>query len=368
MLTATTYEKIADLPALSDVWEQLSVADSKATLFNSFAWIESWIRCYWLDTYSLRITIVSYGNEAVALVPIYFNSRFGKWMLLATGEPEQEEIASEYTDILLSDSCLERDSVLEKILEILKPLSKEGLLFRNCLDSSRIFQLASQLGRTAFRKTGSVFQLDLNRPFNEILSTYSRNHRKKTREILNRFNANSRLDFQPPSSDGYLLHWKALRKLHSDDWGSRGKPGAFAMDRFNEFHNYLRINHPEVTPLFATLTIDTHPIAINFYYQFGNFVHFYQSGINKTMYGNLSPGILLHTLCIRHFSETPIQYDFMKGPLRETYKEKFCSRGGFFCDVEIFGNGMRGLPGYWKAAIRQILRKLRNRALKDRRI
>jgi len=338
LLKAIVHTGISDFYDLQDSWNQVFENSPESTFFNSFAWTESWIFCYWKPVYSAHIVVILQNGEPVALLPFYFNVDYRKWMLLGTGEPESGEVATEYVDFLVSSKLEDKDEIDRIISKELEPLLNRGIEIRNCMASSHIYRFAKLYKNSVFRRCGSKFQLNLNASFDEILQSFSKNHRKKTREILNRFSNRPELTFLPPCEKNFEENWSLLQELHTHDWQRKGKPGAFYAESFDKFHRHMYRNYPEIKQLFASLKFNDKPIAVNFYYEFRNVLYYYQSGSDKQQYGQLSPGILLHTLCIDSLCNELLVYDFLKGPLGTTYKEKFTSRGENFYNITMYGS------------------------------
>ena len=353
MLKSTIYTKLSDIPGLRESWDSILAEDPTSTVFNSFAWIDSWIHCYWQAGYSLRISIIHNNNQPVALLPLYFNNNHGKWMILATGEAEESEISTEYADFIISEDQANQDPVDQVILSELKHLAKNGFEFSNCLASSHVYRFANFFKNSIYRTNGNRFELDLNVTFEDLMQSFSKNHRKKTREILNRYKANQGITFTQLSEKMFTQNWDTLRELHTLDWQRRGKTGAFSTPFFSAFHHYMHEKYPEVKQLFALIKFNDTPIAVNHYYRFRDYFHFYQSGSDKQQFARLSPGILLHTLCIESLCENQQVYDFMMGPIGPTYKEKFCQRGEKLHNITIYGNG---LGQFVKCRVTRLLR------------
>lgn len=331
----------SDFSELKDDWDRLSKTDKHASLFSSFAWIDSWLHHYWSEEYKLHVVLIKENLSLVAILPFYFNPAQNTLMFLGSGEPEDREVSSEYLDILLDDSVVATETLYSFIADYMGSLSQCTFAFSNCISSSHIFRITLLLKRNLIRATGKRFSIELPKSIDSIYDNFSVNQRKKARLIVNRFNKNEGLHFHSVTSKGYNYLWQSLNNLHTHDWNSRGKPGAFSHPVFSQFHEFLHNKYPDTPQLFCYLTLDGKIIAINHYYRFKNTLYFYCAGTSKASIPNLSPGLLLHMLCLSDLSDQTLVYDLMKGSLTGSYKEKFCDHSGYFYSITIYGDGIK---------------------------
>ncbi|MBL4574586.1 MAG: GNAT family N-acetyltransferase [Opitutaceae bacterium] len=355
MLSKSTISDISELDRLKATWNSLASADPRARLCNSFSWVESWIQYYWVPDYILLVVVIKAGDRPVALLPLYFNTYHNKVMFLGAGEPEQSEVASEYLDFLIDAGSLDQGIIYSFIIDHHNSLSRSTFEFTNCLDSSHVVHIAKSLTAVHYRVTGKRFQIDLGKRFEEISKNFSKNHRKKSREIFNRFNNSKDLEFHSLPDENFERNWEILRSLHTQDWLSRGKLGAFSDTAFNQFHKHMYDNHPDVKQFFFSLTRGGKTISINHYYQFKDTVYFYATGSDKANNKSLSPGILLHNLCIASLSGQQLVYDFMKGAINGSYKQKFCKSSGCFYTITIYSQDFPGKIRYFVHKIKRAL-------------
>ena len=360
MLTTSTHTDIKEFKQLENHWNTLFVSNPNATLFNSFEWIENWIHHYWISNYSLKITIVYDNEDATALLPLYLNRRDNRIRFLGSGEPECCEVASEYLDFLLNMNYTEQHSIHRFIADFLQSNYSAPIELVNCLGSSHAFQISENCRNSIRVPSGKRYQINLNDQFEGISSCFSKNYKKKSNQILNRFDKSESLKFEKLLTENYEAHWLTLKKLHTEDWVSRGKPGAFADEKFNSFHNRMHKFYPQIEQVFYILSDNNEAISINLYYKFNNTFYFYATGSNKS-YGALSPGLLLHSLCIRSLAGEQFLYDFMKGALKKSYKQKFCKSDGVFNSITIFNCKSSGRVRHLLSQLKSCYSKLKYR-------
>lgn len=346
---------------MESTWRLLGDRDSNANLFNSFEWIECWIEHYWQPDYRLNLVLIEAGESVLALLPLYFNPEKNALMFLGTGEAETAEVASEYLDFLVDPGNVTETDLLDFIAGYLQSLSVYNFLFVNCLHTSLVFSVTQRLKRRVFELSGLQFRLFLNKTFDELAGGFSRNFQKKSREIINRFNKTEGLQFHPLSNEQFEQNWARLRDLHTRNWRDKGRLGAFHAEVFNTFHQRMHERHPAIAQQFAALYSGDTPIAINHYYEYRGAYYFYLTGAEKDQYARISPGLLLHTLCIRQLSGSNYWYDFLKGSLRGSYKAKFCKSSGEFFTIKVFARGPFNTLRYIRALIRARWKQLEPR-------
>ncbi len=347
-----------DISSLEPTWRLLGDKDSGANLFNSFEWIECWLEHYWQPDYRLNLVLVETNNSVVALLPIYFNPQQNALMFLGTGEAETAEVASEYLDFLIDASNVTEKDLLDFIAGYLQSLSGYNFLFVNCLRTSHVFKVCERMKRNVFELSGLQFRLLLDKPFDELAAGFSKNFQKKSREIINRFNKADGLRYQPLSNEQFEQNWTRLRDLHTRNWNEKGRPGAFQADVFNAFHMSMHERYPAISQHFAALYSGETAIAINHYYEYRDAYYFYLTGAEKDQYARISPGLLLHTLCIRQLSGMHYWYDFLKGSARASYKAKFCSSTEAFFTIKVFAGNPFNFLRYLRALLRARLKVL----------
>ena len=339
----SSIEEFYDLEA---VWQGLSANNSELSLFNSFAWNESWIRCYWTNYYELNVVIIESSNQVVAILPLYRNKKEKSLLFLATGEPEFSEVSSEYLDFIVEAE--KKDELYQYIADYLVACDVSYIGFVNCASGSHVLSVSALIPMKVVVKTGRKFRMKLSSEFDSNNVGVSIRQKKNNRQLLNRFENVDELSCEVYKIDEYAKRWEALKGLHQKDWKSRGCDGALISREFNDFHQYMHDNYQEITQLFSSLSFDGEVISIHHYYKYKNILYFYLTGTLKSTHRRLSPGMMLHLLCLANLTGEETCYDFMKGGSQASYKEKFCEAEGGFYSITIFCAGLVGRASFYR--------------------
>jgi CelD/BcsL family acetyltransferase involved in cellulose biosynthesis len=342
MYKTTIVDALGQCDDLADSWHEL-LADSKnPTVFNTFAWARCWLQVYWEPDYTLRIILVYDSEKLVALLPLYIQRKTGTCWVIGSGEPEAEEVASEYLDFIVRENHLQSAGLADCIKEQLEILGKYRLILVNCCASSYAASLLMNHRRAIHDVSGAVYKLPIQDSFANTAATFSKNQLRKARQCLSRFNAGPTIEYLSFHSDNFLDDWNTLQTLHQKDWTARGQNGAFHSARFSRFHHLMNVEHPEIEQAFAAVRKDSETLAIHHFYVFGGNYYFYLAGTEKTRESRLSPGLLLHVLAMQELSGKAVTYDFLKGSTPNSYKAKFCRPGDEFYTITLFENTIRG--------------------------
>jgi CelD/BcsL family acetyltransferase involved in cellulose biosynthesis len=344
MLAVRTVQTLAEWQALEPVWQALVKSDSRVTLCNTWEWNDAWVQQFWQPHFEFRIFIVERRNaqsvEALALLPLYRNRKTAEVLMLGTGEPEASEVASEYLDLLLDESRSAMAEIAPLLLSALQALRCSALRFLNCLASSRLLQLVATLPRADKTVTGRQYGIALSQSLAEVMQQFSYKQRKNGQLLLNRFDKNPALTCEILIDADASAPWQQLQQLHQSDWTARQKQGAFASADFIRFHELLQQRGETLQARFAVLRHEQEILAIHYYYQFREWLYYYQSGTVKDRFQQYSPGKMLHMLAFRQLAGSGLYYDFMKGAVQGGYKAAMCPEGELFYQVVIYGGGV----------------------------
>ncbi len=100
------------LTAITQQWQRLVDQSSDLSPFSSPQWVLTWYKNYWQNDWELSIYAGYINNELVVILPCYIqhSPKFPYLKLmypLGQGEPEEEEISSEYCDVIVSPKVTE---------------------------------------------------------------------------------------------------------------------------------------------------------------------------------------------------------------------------------------------------------------------
>ncbi|WP_185968016.1 GNAT family N-acetyltransferase [Thalassotalea sp. PS06] len=312
------------------------------SFFLDFTWLNTWWHTYAGENDHLYIVLLFEGDSLRAIAPFYIKDHTLR--LIGTGEAEQEEVASEYLDIICSPQHFDvvGTALADVIMDCLfrhhqtsapycqKPTTQaKDIVLNNYLESSCLARFAKSMGRFFFhisRCVGTSYTCQLPASQDEFHQQLSPSFKKKLKRHQNQWRrANSgqweRYRYLSEFDQGFAH----LSRLHQLRWQSQGKQGVFSEPRFVDFHQQfmrqaLMNNWLELWVLFARGQAISAIYAITY----NETCYFYQSGLDTDFKPNLSPGFLSHFLLIENCIERQIKYyDFMKGARENSYKQSF---------------------------------------------
>lgn len=359
MYTTTVVDSVAQFERLESEWNELLAQSRNPTVFNTFAWASCWLQVYCQPHFSLKIIRVETGDKLVALLPLYIQNETRTCWFIGSGEPEAEEVASEYLDFIIHRDHAESAELASCISAQLEALRRYRLEFWCCVANSYVAKLLRSHRRARLFISGAVYKLAIQDSFAATSRAFSKNQLKNARQYINRFNAAPELEYVAFHNRDYYTDWQTLRSLHQQDWTARGKNGAFHSERFSRFHALMHSTQPQIRQAFVALKHQGDTLAIHHFYIYGGHYCFYVGGTEKKRESRLSPGLMLHVLAMQELSGEKAIYDFMRGSTGDNYKAKFCPRGELFYDITVFEHSMGGTCRLWLARFRQFARTLR---------
>lgn len=309
----------SELIDLLPKWQKLSKICANYNLFSDPLWITSWLSTYWQKNWHLKVLTIRYKEELIAIIPLYyqFDNVFftvKKLYPLGQGEPENQEISSEYLDILIHPEL--KSEVYPFIVQWISNLKFDFFNWKALVVES--------LGTKLLEK--APYHLEITEATRYIVhnkywlfSNLSKNMRSRYRRGLNQLDKLNGEMIWVKQSD-FDLYWTKMKLFHQHRWQEKNKKGAFCSDEFNKFHTKFRNKSPKNVAMSAIL-INNSPIAIHYYFSDATTLYFYQSGWDEAEYSHLSPGMLLHLWSIKNNHKT--YYDFMMGKKHDSYKAKF---------------------------------------------
>tara|TARA_R110001599_G_scaffold79463_3_gene215308 strand:- start:14697 stop:15851 length:1155 start_codon:yes stop_codon:yes gene_type:complete len=332
-----TITNIEQAKLLENEWRILTEknAEIKTDLqcFMSWEWLSQWLETYQDYILNLKIICVLYHDEVVAIAPFYISAT-NTWgvtqkalSFIATNEPEQCEVASEFIDIAYS--ILHKEKISELLSEQLiklnnitkfsfKDLNKNALMYMVCQ------KIKAKMITYEEEVVGYQFINDINNP-----PQYSVSFLKKKKRILNKFEkiGNSKYCQFVIAKDAIqaLKLYEKLVELHLQRWQQRNKPGVFSNNYFYEFHRNFIINcFKKGMIVLSAIQIENKIISVNYSIKWHNTLFFYQSGIDELHKPNVSPGLLNHLLLINYCEKQKIEcYNLLKSSKIHDYKGQF---------------------------------------------
>ncbi|MEO6420924.1 MAG: GNAT family N-acetyltransferase [Polyangiaceae bacterium] len=335
---ALTIKRVYDdaaLDALVPAWrELLGRAENPVTAITPL-WLGAWWRTFGtVDKRALRALSFWDGERLIGFAPLlarFTRHRgvipFRRIELVGTGEDEANEICSDYAGVVVEAGSEARVAeALAGALEGPAFATWDELVF-DMMDGRSKFPEAFRKALTA---TGAQVALEQcgGCPYVPLPATFEAYLKKldtRSRYLVNR--ALRELD-KWAGEDGWRLHRastveelatgkRALVDLHREQWAKRGKGGAFAGERFRQFHDEVMLEllrGVDGSLDLLWLTVRDRPVAALYNIVHANVVSLYQSGRTDDVPNGLRIGTAMNALAIRDAIEKGrFEYDFLNG-------------------------------------------------------
>lgn len=345
-----------ELAALQPEWDALLESTPVRTLCLSWDWLYNWWRVYGkTERTQLRVLVIRAGARLVGLAPFILQRERGPGGLelrvlrfAGTGEPEAEEAASEYLDIVALPPY--QEAVAGAVWSWLDGEEPEWDVarFDDLLDASdmwrRIVPRARAGGRMVRTQTrGTRYCVDLPACWDDYLRQLSSGGAKRmlyARRRLAREAHDVQFTAAAPGDTEAALN--ELVRLHAARWAAKGKAGAFAGARFKAFHERLLASLlPRRQVRLYRLQVDGRTIAALYNLRHGDTEYFYQTGFDLA-WAKYSPGFIAIGRAIEQaITDGMRRYDFMKGK-DSSYKAAFGCRESPMYAVYLFSPNARG--------------------------
>ncbi len=350
-MTAEVIRDPQALEALSGEWSDLLAASDQTSPSMSPTWIAAWWRVFGnQEGRELRAVAFRDGRRLVGLAPLCAHRVWSRpgvptWRLdlVPSGEPEADEILSDYLSVVAERGHEQR--VADSLGELLRSggLGRwdELMLPRMSTDSVIVSLLGAALeraGKVYFEITGGSPYIPLPATWDQYLARLSGSRRRLVKTSLRDFEkwCGGRSELQVARTAPELeTGLRVLRELHEQRWREAGKSGAFASPLFNAFHADVMprlLARGELELMW--LTANDQSIAATYNVIWNGTVQFYQSGRRMDLPRELRPGVVLHALAIRRAIELKRrEYDFLAGGSR--YKTDLALAVRPLCSLQV---------------------------------
>ena len=335
-LSWSIVSSLRPLEELAGAWRELLSRSGSDEPMLSPDWLLPWWRKFGGEGgRELRVGVAYRGDVLVGLVPLLarwhwyaLGIPFRRLELLGTGEPEQDEVCSEYLDVIAERGVEEEliaslaDALTRGVFGSWDELVLGGMNGTSALPGL----LAAELRRRD--APSSLEEIDVARfiPLPATWEAYLQGLPATSRYLVNR----SLRDFESWAGDGFELHTvtsraelalgrRVLLALHGSRWGEEG---AFASPRFDAFHE-------EVMPALldrgaldlSWMCARGEPVAALYNLRWRGKIYSYQCGRRLDVPREIRPGIVMHAHAIRGAIEAGMrEYDFLGGASQ--YKRK----------------------------------------------
>jgi len=167
---------------------------------------------------------------------------------------------------------------------------------------------------------------DLRHEGKDVAELLSARERTRYRQNVRKYSALGELVLDEAATTDQALEFLGqLARLHQKTWTARGEAGSFASRAFWDYHHGL-VERCFPLGWIQLLRLRAGATTIGYHYSFvfGARSYFYQCGYDYDLGEKTAPGVILHTLAIRHAAQRGLDdYDFMAGDME--YKRRFAS-------------------------------------------
>jgi CelD/BcsL family acetyltransferase involved in cellulose biosynthesis len=336
---ALSWSIVSDLRQLEELagpWSELLARSGANGPMLSPTWLLPWWRSFGGEGgRELRVGVLHRGDELAGLVPLLarwhwyaLGIPFRRLELLGTGEPERDEICSEYLNVIIERGAEEEvtaslaDALVRGVFGAWDELVLGALDGASELPS----RLAAELRRRDTRPTLEETDVARYIPLPATWEAYLDDLPATSRYLVSR----SLRDFESWAGDDVVIHQatsprellegrSVLLALHESRWGDGG---AFASPRFDAFHEQVMPALLESDALdLSWICAHGEPVAALYNVRWQGRIYCYQSGRRLDLPRAIRPGIVMHAHAIRRAIEGGMrEYDFLGGTSQ--YKRK----------------------------------------------
>ena len=327
--------KSRDLSPFEPAWRDLLDRSSTDEPTLTPLWLGAWWRVFGArDGRQLRMTLFFDGGRLVGMAPLLSRRHwyrtgipFRRLELLASGEPEADEICSDYLGVIA-----ERGQEEAVVTGLVAALSSELLgawdeLVLPAMDgegpTARLLTAALEQARIPVESeiTGACPYISLPTSWEDYLGSLPPGGRYVITRSLRTFDqwAQGDAELHEVRTPADLeLGERVLQTLHGDRWRADAQGGAFSSPRFTAFHQEVMASLLAEGALeLLWLTVRGDPVAVVYNVVWKGKVYFYQGGRKVDVPKGVRPGIVLHAHAIRRaIAAGRREYDFLAGASR----------------------------------------------------
>src|SRR5882762_5393556 len=344
-----------ELGSLRDEWDRLLKESQSPSICSSWEWLHTWWKTYGNCGVALQLLRVQHGDRLVGLAPFFLQEqrlfrffRVRTMRFLGTGEPERDEVASEYLDILALVGW--EEEVARAVWAHLRRLgSWDQLILNDVLADSLVMTTLSRSMAgdglpVSSEEVGIRYCVDLPLTWDAYLAKLESSAAKRLsykRRKLERAGQVSERTID--KSQELEQAFDELVRQHTARWNSQDKQGVFASPRFTAYHKALALLLlPRDMLRMRLLLLDDVTIAVLYNFRFHGTEYFYQGGFDVAHAAKYSPGLLAHVYAIINSIQGRMgRYDFMKGGTVSYKTEYGCAEQPMY-DVQVFARTLFG--------------------------
>ena len=313
-------------------WDALLARSGSNQVTQSPFWLLAWWRIFGpLEGRRLVAGLFFDGDRLVGVAPLLTRVHryhrvlpFRRLELVATGEPEADEIVSEYLGLIIERGY--EEAVADAFAGALDSgrFGEWDELLLSLMDGEAPASplLPPALARrglgVASAQSGTAPLIKLPRDWNAYLAALSGSGRYMVKRSIKDFEkwAGADTRVERATTTAQLEEGKQiLVRLHETRWKAAGLGGVFASQAFRAFHDGIMRELLEREALELTwLKVGGQAVAVSYSIVWNNRVQFYQGGRMTEVPHGIRPGIVLHAHAIKAaIAAGREEYDFLSG-------------------------------------------------------
>lgn len=345
--TTTTTTRGTEVHCITSVDELYPFRDQidafSSVPFLRSAWMIPWIET-WVSAGDLRFLLVKSGGNVVGFAPLVYQeslSRGRHYCFVGSGKACADYMSFPAADghiettIKSVATWLQQDAKNWDRIELDGVAASDQTLRRFvelCADGPNQLQVIPGL---------PSYRMELPNDWETVLSTLSKNSRKKYRRLERALEGTVELHHATDETS-LSVGLACLERLHTARWNSIGEQGCFGHDGFGAFLRATAKAHfAEGSLRLIWMTQDDQPISADIAFQTDAGVFTYQGGISPN-HLDLEPGrAILKSQIELSMKNGAAFMDFLRGD--EPYKSRFKTKRIENVRYEISGPRLRGL-------------------------
>lgn len=369
LLVVSEVQSVDEFAGLRAEWTALLKCTRAPVIFHTWEWLFHWWSTFG-EGRSLQILCVRDSNKRLRGVwPLYERDadpgvvgRGRQLAYLGTGEPEAEEVATEYADIL-ADKEVEV-GVVHALWKYVSNTAWDQLRLPRVLGTSCIAEVLLPLisegagTKVTVKPAGACYFVELPPTWDDYMHQVGKKKRKRVENYRRRLVRDGNYRCRSVVSASELEPaLDTLARLHEVRWTNRGKPGAFVSPRFRAFHRAVAREFLDLGWLdLRVWEYADRDVAAFYGFRWGNTLAYYQSGFDSAAMGSVSLG----TMSVMDTMEWAIgegfeRFDFM-GARENSYKQEYVCQTVPMVDLTVYNVTFRGIVHYVNRTFRDMAR------------
>jgi len=326
-----------EFSSLESEWNALLSCSATDNIFLRWEWLFTWWKIFGEKPAQLQILLVKQGETLIGIAPFYvkIEKRFGflterTLLFLGSGEKEEEEVFSEYLDIICKAG--EEEAVIQSLMEFIRSQNLcDAIILFNILSNAKTVAILQQICVEQKIRVHSTFDIEcpfISLPSNweDYLKTRTSSMRYKIRSDRRQLEAMGtiRLD-KMTCLDDFESNFQELVRLHKIRWVLKQEQGTFENPKFTLFHQTIMpiLFKNEHLQLWI-LSLFSKNIAALYNIQYNNKIYFYQAGLDPLAVPKSAVGLIISSYCIEEAIRSKrVEYDFMGGGGKDSYKKRW---------------------------------------------